>query len=132
MPVNFSGTWTANLSQSELRGAMPAAIVAHIQHADPELHQELVITREDGSEARAILRCRTDGDQTKTQLNGSPIRGAVRWEGDELVIETWVQLGSGEMHLCDRWSLSTDGRTLAMEHRDGELAGQRTVFDRSK
>lgn len=132
MPVNFSGTWMANLSQSKIRGALPAAIVAHIQHADPEMQQELVITREDGSEARAVFLCRTDGDQTKTELNGSPIRGGARWEGDELVMETWVQLGSHEMHLCDRWSLSADGRTLTMEHRDGDLAGQRTVFDRTK
>ena len=132
MPANFSGTWTADLSQSNLHAPPPRTMIAHIRHNEPELRQELVITKADGTESRALFRCRTTGALTTTQLNGTPIRGIARWENQELVIETWLQLGSLEMHLCDRWSLSADGRTLTMEHRDGDLAGQRTVFQRTE
>lgn len=132
MPVNFSGTWTADLSKSTFRTAPPAAMITRIKHEESELEEELVITHADGTESRAVFRCRTDRDPSKTQLNESPIRGAARWEGEELVIETWPQLGPREMHLCDRWFLSTDGRRLIMEHREGDLAGQRVVFDRTK
>jgi hypothetical protein len=131
MPDNFSGTWTANLPKSTLRTTPPAAIIARIKHEEPELEEELVVTKADGSESRAVFRCRTDRDHTKTQLNGNPIRGGARWEEHALVIETWLPLASREMHFCDRWSLSADGQTLTMEHREGDLAGQRTVFDRT-
>lgn len=132
MPVNFSGTWTANLSKSSLPSTRPVAMTARIRHDEPELEEELVVTQAERTESRAVFRCRTDGDPSKTQLNSQPIRGAARWEGQELVIETWPQLGIREMHLCDRWSLSADGRALVMEHREGDLAGQRTVFDRTE
>jgi hypothetical protein len=58
------------------------------------------------------------------------IRGSARWEGDELIIESWIRLGTREMHFCDCWSLSSDGRTLTMEHRNDDLAGQLTILDR--
>jgi hypothetical protein len=131
MPVNFSGTWTADLSKSTLRSTRSIAMTVRIKHEDPALEEELVVTQADGTESRAVFRCRTDGDPT-AQINGSPIRGVVRWEGEELVVETWPQLGPREMHLCDRWSLSADGRRLIMEHREGDLAGQRVVFDRTE
>jgi hypothetical protein len=130
MPVNFSGTWTANLPKSTFRTPPPTAMIAHITHEEPELDEEIVVIQTNGTESRAVLRCRTDGDQTKTQLNGDLLRGGARWDGQQLVVETWLQLGSREMYLCDRWSLSPDGQTLTMEHRDDDLAGHCTVFDR--
>lgn len=132
MQINFSGTWKANLSQSKLLTATPSSMIVRVRHEDPELEEEILVTRTDGSETRATFCCRTNGDRIHTQLNGSPIHGGAHWEDDELVIESWLRAGPRELHLCDRWSLSDDGRTLTMEHRDGDLAGQRTVFDRAE
>jgi hypothetical protein len=58
------------------------------------------------------------------------VDGSARWEGEELVIRLRMQLPSREFNLCDYWSLSADGKTMLMEHRDDDLAGQLTVFDR--
>jgi hypothetical protein len=130
MSVNFTGTWTANLAKSRLLGPPPTAIRVRIEHADPALLEKMAVTKADGSEEQVVFQCWTHGDQGKSVLNGKEVRASARWEGEELTIESWVQFGTREMHFCDCWSLSPDGRTLTMEHRNDDLAGQVTVFER--
>jgi hypothetical protein len=128
MSVNFSGVWNANLQKSRFLGASPKAASAKIEQSDLELQAEMVVTKLDGSEDRAVFQCWINGEQNK--LNGRPVRGGARWEGEELVIESWMQLGTREMHFCDYWSLSPDRQTLIMEHRNDDLAGQLAILDR--
>ena len=131
MWVNFTGTWNANLSKSRFLGPLPTAIAIRIEHSDPELREEILVTKVDGSEERVVFECWTNGEQGKSLMNGSAVRGNARWEREELVIESWMQFGAREMHFCDCWSLSPDGQFLSMEHRKDDLAGQRTVLDRA-
>jgi hypothetical protein len=77
------------------------------------------------------VKCWTNGEQDKNLLNDRAVRGHARWEGEELVIESWMHFGTREMHFCDCWSLSPDRQTLSMEHRKDDLAGQLTVLDRT-
>jgi len=112
-------------------GLVPKAIAAKIEHSDPALREEIVVTKVDGSEERAVFQCRTNGEQGKSLLNGCAVRGNARWEGKELVIESWMQFGTREMHFCDCWSLSPDGQSLSMEHRKDDLGGQLTMFERA-
>jgi hypothetical protein len=132
MSVNFTGTWNANLSKSRFVGPLPTAITAKIEHSDPELQLEMLVTKADGSEDRVVFQCWTNGEEGKSLLNGGTIRGSARWEAGELVIESWVQFDTREMHFCDCWSLSPDGQTLTMEHRKGDLAGQLIVLARAR
>lgn len=129
MNVNFSGIWNADLSKSIFLGLSPKAVWVRIEHSDPELLQEIVATKIDGSQEKHIFKCWTNGEQ-KSLLNGSAVRGCARWDGAELVIESWIQFGAREMHFCDCWSLSPDAQTLSMAHRNDDLAGQLTVFER--
>jgi hypothetical protein len=130
MSVNFAGVWNANLGKSRFLGLSPNAILIKIEQSHAELEQEIVVTKADGSEDRAVFRCSINSEQDRNLLNGMPLRGSARWEGEELVIESWMQLGGCEMHFRDCWSLSSDQRTLTMEHRDDDLAGQITILDR--
>ena len=124
MKPDFSGTWTADLSKSTFAGPKPASLLVVIEHRDPELRQELVITKADRSTERAVLACQIGVDGTLV-FNGSPLRGATKWVGDELVIESWVKIGDCEVYFCDCWSRSPDGQRLTMEHRNDALTGQR-------
>jgi hypothetical protein len=130
MSVNFTGVWKADLSRSRFLGPPPIALTAKIDHSDPELRLEMLVTKADGSEDRVAFQCLTNGEQGKSLLNGSTVRGNAKWKTGELVIESWVQFGPPEMHFFDCWSLSPGGQTLTMEHRKGDLAGQIVVLDR--
>jgi hypothetical protein len=125
--MNLSGSWIADFGQSQLRGPAPAALNVRIEHSHDRLREEITALS-DGSERRSALECHSGGAQPNALLDGRPVRGGARWEGQKLVIELWVDAGNRELHLCDYWSLSADGRVLTMEHRNDDLAGQKTVF----
>jgi hypothetical protein len=131
MSVNFTGDWEADLSRSRFLGPAPTTLTAKIEHSEPELRLEMLVTKSDGSEDRVVFECWTTGEPGKSLLNGNSVRGTARWEAGELVIETWVQIGEREMHFYDCWSLSAEGHTLTMEHRAGDLAGQIVVLHRA-
>lgn len=131
MSSNFSGTWKADLSQSKLLGPQATAMTITIEHRDPQLQEVIDVVRADGQEQHMVFKCWTDGREGGAEFEGKPIRANVRWQGDELLIEVWVNAGDREMHLCDYWSLSTDGQTLLMEHRNDDLAGQRVMLRRA-
>ncbi len=64
-------------------------------------------------------------------VGAATARTRARWEGMELVIESWMKTSGREVHFKDHWSLSGDGRTLTMAHRDDDLAGQISVLEKS-
>ena len=131
MGIDFTGRWEADLSQSKLLGPQPKAMSIDIAHTDPDLRQEIVVTKQDGSEQRITFRCRTNGDPDQCRFNEEQVRGTAHWQGSELVIELWIAQGTRELYLCDCWSLSPDGQTLTMEHRNDALAGQMAVLRRA-
>jgi len=130
MGANFTGSWTADLSKSMLTSPKPTAVRIMIEHRDPELRQELIVTKADSTEDRAVFICRTTGVEGNCRLNGNAVRGRAGWIGDELTIETWMNFGDRELYFCDCWSLSPDGQTLVMEHRNDALGGQRMILER--
>ena len=132
MSVDFTGIWTANLVKSKLLGPIPRALTITIAHSDPELHEEMLITKEDGTEERVVFKCWTNGEPGRTLLNGRSVDGSASWEGNELVIKLRIQMGTRDSAFRDCWFLSPDGDTLSMEHRDDALAGQITVLNRSR
>jgi hypothetical protein len=130
MSVDFTGVWKADLSQSKLLGAAPKAMIMTIAYSEPDLRQEIVVTRPDGGEQRLTFQCQTSGEPDQCLLDGQPVRGTARWEGEELIIEIWLLHGTQEVYLCDCWSLSPNRQTLTMEHRNDALAGQITVLEK--
>jgi hypothetical protein len=128
--IDFAGVWKANLEKSKFLGPPPKALAMKIDQSQTELHQEIVVTRTDGKEDRMTFNCWTNGEPYKNSLNGQTIRGSASWQNDELIIESWLKVGEREMHIRDYWSLSDDRKTLIMEHKEDDLAGQRTVLER--
>jgi hypothetical protein len=132
MNIDFTGIWRANLLKSKLLGPAPQAITITIAHSDPELHQGIVVVKEDGNEERLLFNCSTNGKPGHASLNGNPVDGTASWKVKELAIKLRMQSGTREITLHDYWSLSPDGNTLTMEHRDDALAGQITILEKSK
>jgi hypothetical protein len=132
-PINarpdFTGVWELNLERSTLRGSAPKRVLMQIEHREPRLVQQIHLTNADGVEKRVTFAYET-GAETTNSVGGAPARTSTRWEGQELVIESWVTTPCQQVHFKDHWSLSGDGRTLTMAHRDDDLAGQISLLEK--
>jgi hypothetical protein len=127
---NFSGTWRANLEKSKVLGPAPREMVVKIEHADPELVEEIVTTKADGSIDQVVFRCHTNGDDVTNSVHGVQFRSRSHWTQEVLVIESWISVGGRNCYFRDHWSSSPDGQILTVEHRDDDLAGQMTVLEK--
>ena len=125
----FTGVWDLNLERSILRGSAPKRIVMEIEHREPRLVQQIHLTNADGAEKRVTFAYEI-GAETTNFVGGAPARTSARWEGEELVIESRVMTPCREVYFKDHWSLSGEGRTLTMAHRDDDLAGQVSILER--
>lgn len=63
MNLDFSGVWKANLEKSNILAARPKAMMVKINHSDPELLVEMMITQMDEIEDRLDFRRLTSGEE---------------------------------------------------------------------
>lgn len=91
----------------------------------------MVLIKPDGTEVRTASRFLTTGEEITNSIYGTGMRSRCQWLHRELLIESWVTLRDRDWHTRDFWSLSEDGQTLTMQHRDGDLAGQVARLDRT-
>ena len=127
---DFSGVWEVNFDRSVLRGPAPKRILVIIEHREPRLIQQLFVTNADGTEQRMTFSFGTDAETTNAIGNASA-QAFARWEGTDLVIESRMTTSGREAFFRDRWSLSEDGQTLTMAHRDDDLAGQISALEKN-
>ena len=126
---NLTGNWRVNFEKSVMRVPLPKQTLVKIEHREPVLIQEMVLANPDGREQRLTFTYET-GAETLNSISGNVARTRAWWDGLEFVIETNLKRPDGEMHFKDHWSLSDDGQTLTMAHRDDDLAGQITVLEK--
>jgi hypothetical protein len=126
---DFTGVWEVNLERSALRGPAPKRILAIIEHREPRLIQQLLVTNADGVEQRMTFRFGTDAE-TVNEMGNASAQTLAHWEGTELVIESRMKTPGRDAYFKDHWSLSEDGQTLTMAHRDDDLAGQISVLEK--
>jgi hypothetical protein len=126
---NFTGIWKLNCEKSIMRGAMPKQILMKIEHRERVLIQQILFTDANGTEHRQTFTCQI-GAESPNSIGGAALRSCARRQGMELVIESRITLPDRESYFKDHWSLSDDGQTLTMAHRDDDLAGQVSVLEK--
>jgi hypothetical protein len=127
---DFSGVWKMNCEKSVVRGAVPKQVLIRIEHREPALVQQVLFTSASGVEQLQNFVCEV-GVEVSNSIGGVPARTRARWEGTELVIESWMKTLDRELYFKDHWSMSNDGETLTMAHRDDDLAGQISVLEKA-
>ena len=126
---DFSGVWEMNLERSVLRGPAPKRVLIKLEHREPRLIQQIHLTDAAGVEQGLTFTYET-GAETTNFVGEATARTCARWEGTELAIESRMKTPAREFRFKDHWSLSDDGRTLTMAHRDDDLAGQVSVLQK--
>jgi len=126
---DFSGEWKMNSAKSDFGGSgmpMPDLLTRSIKHEDPLLEYT---THQKGArgEVTSQLKYTTDGKPASNKLQGREAKGTARWEGDTLVIESWLEVQGMEIKGREVWALSTDGKTLTI--RNHTTIPQQGEFD---
>lgn len=130
MPPNFSGTWKANLAKSKILGPAAKEFLVKITQSGNLLSMDTAITRMDGTVEHMPFSVLTTGAECTNLIRGILMQSRAIWSGEELVIESTVNANGREVRLKDHWALTADGKSMTMEHRDDDLAGQFTHLEK--
>ena len=119
-----------NFERSTLRGQPPKEILIKIEHREPSVVQQMYVEYGNGQTQRLTFAYKTTGEETSHSIDGNA-KSRAHWEGTELVIESSMKTSDREFHFRDYWSLSGDGQTLTMAHRNDDLDGQISVLEKA-
>lgn len=119
-----------NIQKSTFAGQAPAALFVKIDHREPALVQTILATAPSGDERIFTFTFDTCGHETGLTLAGGDGLSRARWDGPELVIESVFTTAQRTFRFEDHWSMSADGATMRMVHRNDDLAGQDVILER--
>jgi hypothetical protein len=131
---NFTGDWKLNTAKSTF-GDIPApdSMSIKIDHAEPKL---TTVSKQSGQMGDIELHATytTDGTEcTNEGFQGAPFKSKVKWDGDNLALETKGQIGDADFTLTQKMTLSDDGKTLKVLQHIATSMGefdQTLVFDK--
>ena len=121
---DLSGSWVLQVDKSDF-GPMPGLTSRTdvITHKDPSLTIKRSIVSANGN-ATSDLVYAVDGKPWKnTTSDGSEITSTLKWDGPVLVVTSILNTPNGEATITDRFSLSSDGKTMTQD-RMIAVAGQ--------
>jgi len=123
--ADFSGTWKIDSSKSDF-GPMPPpdSVTEKITHQDPDLKANVASTGGAMGDMTYDVNYTTDGKECTNTFAGNEFKSTVKWEGEELVIDTKGKFNDSEFTSKDRWSLSSDGKTLTMARHVSSAMGE--------
>jgi hypothetical protein len=113
---NLSGTWQLQVDKSDF-GMMPGPTSRTdvIDHKDPSLTIKRSLVGPQGPSSTDLVYA-VDGKEWKNKAgDGSELVSTLKWDGAVLVVVTNITTPQGEAVITDRFSLSSDGRTLTQE-----------------
>src|SRR5260221_11264713 len=120
---NFTGVWQLDATKSHMLGRPFTRMIAKIDHREPTLAQTVVVV--DANGGRQQLRCEflTSGEETVNGVGTGQLRSRVSWEGEELLIESWLAVGEHALHFRNYCRLLILRQNLRLEHVAGHLPG---------
>lgn len=130
---DFSGTWKVNTGKSDFGPAPPPdSLVSKISHQDPSLKVNIVQTGGTGDMNYDMVYT-TDGTECVNHVAGNEFKSALKWEGDDLLIDTKGAFEGTDFTAKDRWTLSDGGKTMTVTRHistgEGDI-DMKLVFDK--
>lgn len=112
---NLSGDWKLNTSKSDFgQFPAPSTMTQKMSHAEPKLTVEVKMANDNG-EFEFKSNYTTDGKECTNQgFGGSEAKSVLKWDGENLVVETKGTFGDNAYTMKDKWTLSGDGKVLTI------------------
>jgi hypothetical protein len=131
---DFSGAWKANLGKTDFGPAPPPdSLVIKIVHEEPSLKTNVAQTGGQQGDMNYDMNYTTDGKECVNHPGGNEFKSTVKWEGDDLVIDTKGSWDGNDFTAKDRWTLADGGKTMTV-HRTIATGGgdfeMKLVFDK--
>ena len=129
---DFSGDWTLDASHSELPPmAAPQSLTMHVAQTDKSLKMERAMQSEQMGSSNNTMTFALDTSTSKNSVSAQgmtlEMNSHVAWSGDTLVVTTTTDAGGQTLSQTDRWSLSSDKKTLFVA-TDVNVAGQSASY----
>ena len=122
--TDFSGTWKINVAKSDF-GPMPPpdSVTEKITHVDPSLKLNVATTGGPQGDMTYDISYSTDGKECVNRMGEAEFKSTLKWDGDELSIDTKGSFSGNEFTAKDRWVLSGDGKTLTVTRHFSSAMG---------
>jgi hypothetical protein len=113
--TDFSGTWKINAGKSDFGPApAPDTLVMKIAHEEPSLKASVAQTGGSGDMNYDMVYT-TDGKECVNHPGGNEFKSTLKWEGDDLTIDTKGSFSGTDFTAKDHWTLSDGGKTLTVQ-----------------
>ena len=122
---NFSGVWNLALQKSKLQIPAPDSGVFNIDHKEPLFHLSRTFLKGGQSDTWSI-DLTTDGKEVVQEEKTETFRGRLRWEGNDLVLDSTITIKNRTATNVVRYHLSDDGLTLTATE---SFRGPRLKYD---
>jgi len=129
---DLSGRWALNREKSRLEIPMPDATEFLIEHREPQFHLKRTHVTGNARDTFAIDLI-TNGPAVQLTHRGIDIQSRAYWEGDALVFDSAMGMGSERGTNIVRYALVDGGRTFVAVEKvrfAGHTHTNRWVFDR--
>ena len=131
---DFSGSWKMNSSKSDF-GPLPPpdSRTEKITQQDTSIKDSIASTGGMGGDQAYDVTYDTTGKEVTNTVAGNDFKSTAKWDGDELVIETKGSFNGTDFTSKDRWTLSSDGKTLTRATHLSSAMGEadmKLVFDK--
>jgi len=121
---DFSGTWKMNTAKSDFGPApAPDSIVMKIAHDDPSLKANVAQTGGSGDMTYDMVYT-TDGKECVNHPGGNEMKSTLKWEGDDLAIDTKGSFNGMDFTAKDHWTLSDGGKTMTIQRHASAAGGE--------
>ena len=130
---DLNGTWKLNTGKSDF-GPLPPpdGRTEKIVHEDPSLKVNIAQTGGTGDVTYDVVYS-TDGKESVNHVGENEFKSTMKWDGDELAVDTKGSFGGTDFTSKDRWTLSADGKTLTIARHVTSAMGDadiKLVFDK--
>lgn len=125
---DFTGTWKVDTAKSDF-GPIPApdSLTETIVHQDPSLKATIASTGGMQGDMKYDVAYTTDGKECVNKVGENEFKSTLKWDGDDLVVETKGSFGGNDFTSKDRWNLSADGKTLTVTRHLASAMGEADV-----
>jgi len=125
---DFSGTWKLNAGKSDF-GPIPApdSITQKITHQDPSINAHVATTGGPNGDQTYDATYTTDGKECVNHMGENELKSTLKWDGDDLTVESKGSFGGADFTAKGRWNLSSDGKILTITQHYTSPMGEADV-----